>query len=55
MKQYQVKMTFQAEENVLEYVEYIKTELLGSQGAIKFVEDMRAVVKAFALCHSEIH
>lgn len=27
MKQYQVRMTVQAEENILEYAEYIMTEL----------------------------
>lgn len=37
MKQYQVRMTVQAEENILEYAEYIMTELLNPQAAVKFV------------------
>ncbi len=45
MKQYQVRMTVQAEDNILEYAEYIKTELMNPQAAAKFVEHMRSAVK----------
>lgn len=48
MKQYQVRMTVQAEENILEYAEYIMTELLNPQTAVKFVEDMRLAVKSLS-------
>ncbi len=49
MKQYQVRMTVQAEDNILEYAEYIKTELMNPQAAAKFVEDMRSAVKSLSL------
>lgn len=48
MKKYTVKMTLQAQEQVLAYAEYIQNELMNPQAARKFVNDMRKAVKSLA-------
>lgn len=41
MKQHQIKVIVLAEEKILEYVEYIKNELLNRQATIKLAKDIR--------------
>lgn len=48
MKQYEVRLTTQANEHVLDYAEYIQNELLNPQAARKFINDIRAAVKSLS-------
>lgn len=48
MKQYEVRVTAQAENHMLEYAEYIQNELVNPQAAVKFIKDIQKAVSSLA-------
>lgn len=48
MKQYEVRVTTQAENHMLEYAEYIQNELVNPQAAVKFIKDIQKAVSSLA-------